>query len=51
MWCALQRVSRRDQAGSVWAAIVYFDHLPGDQPDRALDLVFRCSLPSRTSRR
>ena len=20
MWCALQRVSRRDQAGSVWAA-------------------------------
>jgi Family of unknown function (DUF6869) len=40
MWCALQRVSRRDQTGSVWAAKVYFDHLPGDQPDRALDLVF-----------
>lgn len=39
MWCALQRVSRRDQIGSVWAAKVYFDHLPGDQPDRALDLV------------
>src|SRR5262245_30554165 len=39
MWCALQRVSRRDQSGSVWAAKVYFDHLPGDQPDRALDLV------------
>ena len=38
MWCALQRVSRRDQTGSVWAAKVYFDHLPGDQPDRALDL-------------
>ena len=38
-WCALQRVSRRDQIGSVWAAKVYFDHLPGDQPDRALDLV------------
>jgi len=39
MWCALQRVSRRDQTGSVWAAKAYFDHLPGDQPDRALDLV------------
>jgi hypothetical protein len=38
MWCALQRVSRRDQSGSVWAAKVYFDHLPSDQPDRALDL-------------
>ncbi|HEY0850066.1 MAG TPA: hypothetical protein VGD96_09145 [Bradyrhizobium sp.] len=32
MWCALQRVSRRDQTGSVWAAKVYFDHLPGEQP-------------------
>lgn len=39
IWCALQRVSRRDQTGSVWAAKVYFDHLPGEQPDRALDLV------------
>jgi uncharacterized protein DUF6869 len=38
MWCALQRVSRRDQTGSVWASKVYFDHLPSDQPDRALDL-------------
>jgi uncharacterized protein DUF6869 len=39
MWCALQRVSRRDQTGSVWAAKVYFDHLPSDQPDRAFGLV------------
>jgi hypothetical protein len=39
IWCALQCVSRRDQTGSVWAAKVYFDHLPHDQPDRALDLV------------
>lgn len=39
IWSALQRVSRRDQTGSVWAAKVYFDHLPHDQPDRALDLV------------
>ena len=44
MWCALQRVSRRDQIGSVWAAKVYFDHLPGDQPDRALELVGRKSF-------
>jgi len=38
MWGALQRISRRDQTGSVWAAIVYFDHLPGRNPGRALDL-------------
>lgn len=38
IWGALQRVSRRDLIGSVWAAKVYFDHLPHDQPDRALDL-------------
>jgi hypothetical protein len=41
MWCALQRVSRRDQTGSVWAAKVYFDHLPSDEPDRALDLALK----------
>jgi hypothetical protein len=39
MWSALQRISRRDQTGSVWAAKIYFDRLPCDQPDRALDLV------------
>ena len=39
MWGALQRISRRDQTGSVWAAKVYFDHLPGENPDRALELV------------
>lgn len=38
VWSALQRTSRRDQTGSVWAAIVYFDHLPGRKPDRTLDL-------------
>jgi len=38
MWSALQRTSPRDQTGSVWAAIVYFDHLPGRKPDRAFDL-------------
>ena len=38
MWCALQRVSRRDQVGSIWAIKVYFDHLPHRRPQAALDL-------------
>ena len=38
MWCALQRLSRRDQTSGAWAAILYFDHLPHNGPDRALDL-------------
>ncbi|WP_448034579.1 DUF6869 domain-containing protein [Bradyrhizobium liaoningense] len=39
MWCALQRVSRRDQVGSIWALKIYFDHLPHRRPQQALDLV------------
>ncbi|OPY99492.1 hypothetical protein A5906_27735 [Bradyrhizobium sacchari] len=39
MWCALQRVSRRDQIGSIWAIKLYFDHLPHRLPQAALDLV------------
>ncbi|AMA60424.1 DUF6869 domain-containing protein [Bradyrhizobium sp. CCGE-LA001] len=39
MWCALQRVSRRDQVGSVWALKLYFDRLPQRRPQQALDLV------------
>ena len=39
MWSALQRVSRRDQAGSIWAIKLYFDHLPHRRPQAALDLV------------
>ena len=35
---ALQRLSRRDQTSGAWAAIMYFDRLPHDKPDRALDL-------------
>ncbi|NOJ41618.1 DUF6869 domain-containing protein [Bradyrhizobium australiense] len=38
MWGALQRLSRRDQTGAAWSAILYFDHLPHKRPDRALDL-------------
>lgn len=39
MWCALQRVSRRDQVGSIRALMLYFDHLPHRRPQEALDLV------------
>ena len=39
MWCALQRVSRRDQVGSLWSLKLYFDHLPHRRPQAALDLV------------
>jgi hypothetical protein len=39
MWGALQRLSRRDQTPGAWAAKLYFDHLPHNWPDRALDLV------------
>jgi hypothetical protein len=39
MWGALQRPGRRDQTGAAWSAILYFNHLPHKQPDRALDLV------------
>ena len=38
MWGALQRLSRRDQTPGIWAAKLYFDHLPHNWPDRALDL-------------
>jgi hypothetical protein len=38
MWGALQRLSRRDQTGAAWSAILYFDHLPHKRPDRAFDL-------------
>ncbi|MBR0840186.1 hypothetical protein JQ607_08250 [Bradyrhizobium liaoningense] len=39
MWCALQRVSRRDQVGSIWAIKLYFDHLPHRRPQAAFDVV------------
>ncbi|OAF08330.1 hypothetical protein AYJ54_14575 [Bradyrhizobium centrolobii] len=39
MWRALQRVSRRDQVGSISAIKLYFDHLPHRKPQGALDLV------------
>lgn len=38
IWSAAQSLSRRDQTGGAWSAILYFDRLPHDAPDRALDL-------------
>ncbi len=38
MWCALQRLSRRDQTPGAWTAKLYFDHLSHRWPDRAVDL-------------
>ena len=39
MWSALQRLSRRDQAGSVSAIKLYFDYLPHRKPQASFDLV------------
>jgi len=38
IWSAAQCLSRRDQTGGAWSAILYFDRLPHDAPDRAVDL-------------
>jgi hypothetical protein len=38
LWAVLQRLSRRDQTGGYWIAKIYCDHLPHQNPDRALDL-------------
>ncbi len=38
LWCVLQRLSRRDQIARTGAAKDYFDHLPHQNPVRALDL-------------
>lgn len=38
LWAVLQRLSRRDQTNGYWIAKIYCDHLPHQNPDRALDL-------------
>ena len=38
VWRALQHVGLRDQTDGTWETTLYFDALPHDQPDRALDL-------------
>ena len=37
-WCALERVSLRDMTDGIWMAKQYFDRLPHEAPDRALEL-------------
>jgi hypothetical protein len=39
VWCALQRVSLRDKTGGTWDAVLYFDRLPHDAPERAFELM------------
>lgn len=38
LWCSLQRLGLKDQTEQSWAATLYFDRLPHDYPERALDL-------------
>jgi hypothetical protein len=38
-WRALQQVGLRDKTDGTWATFHYFDSLPHQQPDRALDLI------------
>jgi hypothetical protein len=38
-WRALQHVGLRDQTDGTWDATLYFDALPHDAPQRALDLI------------
>jgi hypothetical protein len=39
LWRALQRVGLRDKTEGTWATFHYFDSLPHEQPDRALDML------------
>jgi hypothetical protein len=51
MWGVLQRLSRREQTGSAFAAKLCLGHLPRKNPDRALDLaleVLRSEIDKRT---
>jgi hypothetical protein len=39
IWRALQHVGLRDQTEGTWDTTLYFDALPHDEPQRALDLI------------
>jgi hypothetical protein len=39
LFCSLQYLTMREQAGENWDAILYFDQLPHDQPERAFALI------------
>lgn len=38
LWCSLQYCGIRDHTDETWAGTAYFDHLPHEQPERALAL-------------
>ena len=38
LWCELQYHGLRDHTPELWARLLYFDHLPHDAPERALEL-------------
>lgn len=39
LFCSLQYLTLREQTGENWDAILYFDHLPHEQPERAFALI------------
>ncbi|MDC7789973.1 hypothetical protein PQJ75_29020 [Rhodoplanes sp. TEM] len=41
LWCRLQALGLKDQTEESWGATLYFDHLPHDAPDRALDMALQ----------
>ena len=50
LWCALQRLSRRDQTSGAWAAKLYFDHLPHRSRIARSILRLKCCAVNPTSR-
>ena len=49
VWCALQRVSLRDTTAGTWDAVLYFDRLPHDDPERTFELMLE-ALRSQTDK-
>lgn len=39
LWCSLQYLGLRETTAEVWSAVLYFDHLPHEEPERGLELV------------
>jgi len=39
LWCSLQYRGLRDTTPEIWSAVLYFDHLAHEEPERALELV------------
>ena len=39
LWCSLQYRGLRDTTPEIWSAVLYFDHLPHEEPERSFELV------------